>query len=74
MAYELWEMASRNAIAGFPTEDEALAAVREEIAAGGRGAVDTWFLGYEDARGRSKALAQGAQLAERALARSKSVA
>ena len=74
MAYELWDMASHNAIAGFPTEDEALAAVRREIDGGGAQAVDTWFLGYEDARGRSRAIAQGAQLAERARARSTSVA
>jgi hypothetical protein len=68
MAYELWEMTSRNAIAGFATEEDALEAVRKQIAAGGREAVASWFLGYEDARGRSKAIAQGGELAQRALA------
>ncbi|HEY8694864.1 MAG TPA: hypothetical protein VIR57_19210 [Chloroflexota bacterium] len=54
----------------FATEDEALEAVRKQIAAGGREAVATWFLGHEDARGRSKAIAQGGELAQLALAAS----
>lgn len=68
MIYVLWDSASGNAIAGFPTEAEALAVVRAEIAAGGSEAVSEWFLGKEDNRGRSKLVAEGMSLAKRARA------
>lgn len=67
MIYELWDSSSGNAIAGFPTEAEALAIVRAEIEAGGRGAVHEWFLRKADSRGRSKLLAEGLDLVKRAL-------
>ena len=67
MMYELWDGASGNAIAGFPSEAEAFAVVRAEVEAGGRDAVFDWFLRKADARGRSKLVAEGAALADRAL-------
>lgn len=67
MIYELWDSASGNAIAGFPTEDEALAVVRAEIEAAGRDAVAEWFLRKANGTGRSKLLAEGAALADSAL-------
>ena len=67
MVYELWDSASGNAIAGFPTEAEALGVVRAEMEAAGRDAVSEWFLRNVDIRGRSKVLAEGAALADRAL-------
>jgi hypothetical protein len=68
MVYELWDSSSGNAIAGFPTEAEALGVVRAEIEAAGFDAVSAWFLRRVDARGRSKVLADGAALVERAVA------
>jgi hypothetical protein len=68
MTYELWDGDTGNAIGGFDTEADALALVREAIARHGRSYVETWFLGSEDARGRSKLIADGIVLAERALA------
>ncbi|MGH2350699.1 MAG: hypothetical protein ACRDI2_19750 [Chloroflexota bacterium] len=68
MTYELWDMKSRNALGGFATEAEALAVVREMIEDHGRGAVESWLLGATNSRGRSKPIAQGRELAERALA------
>ena len=66
-SYELWDMRSRNIVGGFDTEEEALAAIRSAIERHGRAYVDDLFLGVES-RGRSKPIAQGQALAERALA------
>lgn len=67
MTYELWNMRTGNAIAEFGTETEALAAVREVIARHGRAYVDALLLGSTSS-GRSRPVAQGQVLAERALA------
>jgi hypothetical protein len=66
-SYELWDMKSRNIVGGFDTEDEALAAIRGAIQRHGRCYIDDLFLGVE-LHGRSKPIAQGQALAERALA------
>ena len=68
MTYELWNMQTGNAIGGFATEAEALALVREAIERNGRSYADMLFLG-STSRGRSRPIAQGQALAERALAR-----
>ena len=67
MTYELWNTRTGNAIGEFSTEAEALAAVREAVGRNGRGYADLLFLGATS-RGRSKPVAQGQTLAERALA------
>lgn len=69
MTFELWETESGNVIGGYETADAALEVVRATIAAHGRRAVETWLLIREDRRGNSKALEQGAALADRALKR-----
>jgi hypothetical protein len=66
MAYELWETRTANLIGFYETEDEALASVRLEIDAHGAGYVASWVLSEEARRGRSRTVAAGADLAERA--------
>ena len=67
MAFELWDTRTANIIGDFPTEQAALEAIREAIQAHGRAYVESWGLAHEDRRGRTKAIAHGALLAERAL-------
>ena len=71
MAYELWETRTSNMIADFPTEQLALDAVREAIEIHGRAYVEMWGLAYEDQWGRTKAIAHGDALVDRALNTSK---
>ena len=66
MAFELWSMASRNLIGSFATEAEALAAVRDIALVNTPAYVAGLVLGYENSRGRSRAIAQGAALVRRA--------
>ena len=68
MTYELWNTKTRNAIGDYRTEAEALAFVREVISRHGRSYADMLFLGCEDPQGRSRPIAQGQALVERALA------
>jgi hypothetical protein len=68
MAFELWDMRSRNVIGGFDSEAEALAAVRQLIQDHGPSYVEDLFLGYEDDKGNSRPIAKGQRLAELALA------
>jgi hypothetical protein len=67
MAYELWETSTGNLIGSYATEQDALALIRRAIEAHGVAYADTIVLGFENQRGRSKVLAAGAALAERAL-------
>lgn len=67
MTYELWNRQTGNAIGEFATEAEALAVVREAVERNGREYADLLFLGVSS-RGRSKPVAEGQALAERALA------
>lgn len=69
--YELWSIPGGTAIGDFPTEGEALAAVRREIEMHGQAYADGVFLGYEDDRGRSVLIATGARLVEMSLSPSK---
>jgi hypothetical protein len=67
VSYELWELATGNLVGGYETEAAALAVVRRSIEQWGRASVATLALARES-RGRTKALAEGDALAERALA------
>jgi 3'-phosphoadenosine 5'-phosphosulfate sulfotransferase len=67
MTYELWDTETGNVIGGYRSQSEALAVVREAISRHGRGYADLLFLGCEDSKGRSRAIARGQDLAELAL-------
>lgn len=66
MRYELWDLTTRNVTSFFPTEAEALAAVRAAVERHGRAYAEAFALIREDARGRSKTIARGTELIERA--------
>jgi hypothetical protein len=68
VTYELWSKPSRSALGAFDTEAEALAAVREAVAQHGRAYAEGFAVIREDRRGRSKLVAEGAQLVDLALA------
>ena len=65
--FALWETRSGNIINTYDTEHAALAVVREAIRRHGRGYAEGLALTRETSRS-TKLLAQGAALAERALA------
>jgi hypothetical protein len=67
MRFELWDLTTRNVAGFFDTEAEALAAVRAAFQSHGRGYAEAFALVREDARGRSKTIARGAELVERAV-------
>ncbi len=68
MTFELWCTRSHNVLGFFDDERAALAAVREALNAHGADYAETLALVREDDRGRSIGVAQGADLAQRALA------
>ena len=70
ITYTLWDAETRNAVAWFDTEEEALAAVRETLRADGRALAETLLLGKEDEAGQPALIAAGAALIERAEAAS----
>jgi hypothetical protein len=70
MTYELWSKASRSIVGGFDSEAEALAAVRDALARHGRAYAEEFAVVREDQRGRSKLIAEGTELVERAVAAS----
>jgi hypothetical protein len=74
MTYELWNTRSGNAIGDFDSEAEALAVVRQAIAQHGRAYADMLLLGCEDSKGRSKEIASGQALADRAEAAARATA
>ena len=67
MAYELWSGASGNLLNRYETEAEALAAVRRIAAANDREYVAALGL-VHDNHGRSRLIAEGEALVQRALA------
>ncbi|MHB8618483.1 MAG: hypothetical protein ACYDAG_02750 [Chloroflexota bacterium] len=69
MMYELVDLEGANLLGTYRTEDEALAAVREEIDQNGIESLRTLGLGTSGRHGR--AIARGTQLANLALARAK---
>jgi hypothetical protein len=66
--YELWSLTSHNLVGDFASEAEAFAAVRAAYAEHGPEYAAGLALGHEDRRGRTRPIAQGATLVERALA------
>jgi hypothetical protein len=67
MHYELWHMPSGNLVNTFDRESAALAIVRRAFEQNGRTAGGSFALGTEDRRGRSRRIAAGADLLDRAL-------
>jgi hypothetical protein len=67
-SYELWNTRSGNLLGTFESEEAALEAVRQALAAYGRAYAERLLLGCEDRSGRSRKIAQSAELVERALA------
>lgn len=70
--FELWNVESGNLLGSFPNEQAALAAVVEAMQQNGLDYVDLLALGSESARGRSKIVASGRDLIQRATARAQS--
>ena len=70
MNYELWSLSSRNIIADFETEQAALQTIARIVQQHGHDAVADLLLGREDDEGESHLVAQGKDLADRALAAS----
>lgn len=66
MHYEIWDVGTANLIGSFPTEADALAAVRTMIAANGQRSVFAWALASAEPDGCTKELARGRTLATRA--------
>lgn len=64
--FELWDMRSRNQIASFQSEDEALSTVRRLIHEHGPAYGAQLALGQEDVTGTSKLIATGDDLVRRA--------
>ena len=69
MMFQLWEAESANLVGSYATEEDALIVVRNAIEKHGREALDTIVLVREGARGRLTTIAEGAALADLALAR-----
>ena len=66
MTYELWETRSGNLMGFYDSESEALGVVRRGVEARGVDSVLSVALVREDRRGRSRTIAMGADLAQRA--------
>jgi hypothetical protein len=67
MHYELWHMPSGNLVNTFDREADALEVVRRAFEQSGREAGESFALGTEDKRGRSRQIAMGPDLLTRAL-------
>jgi hypothetical protein len=67
MSYMLIELSTGNVLGFFPTEREALQEVAASIRADGLDSVDTLGLGYNDPAGPVRRIADGPELAQRAL-------
>lgn len=65
--YELWDAASGNLTEEFTTEAAALAAVREAVERHGQAYAEAYGVIYAGPDGRSRLLAQGAELVDLAL-------
>jgi hypothetical protein len=67
MIYELWELAAGNRIGEYETEADALREVLGAIRLHGERRVDTLLLDAVDDAGHTYVVAEGAELARRAL-------
>jgi hypothetical protein len=68
MIYTLMDIDTGNLIGTYATEQEALTLIEHAIAAYGTEYADTLALGREDAKGYATVIAEGQELAQRALA------
>jgi hypothetical protein len=68
--FELWDTESANLLDTYRTEEEALADVADTVKSHGLESAKHLLLGYEEENGRSRVIAKGLALAERALATS----
>jgi hypothetical protein len=67
MVYELWELAAGNRIGEYETEADALREVLGAIRLYGAARADTLLLDGVDEAGKTHVIAEGADLAKRAL-------
>lgn len=65
-SYTLWETRSRNMVADFDNEHDALALVWENIKHNGPAIAESLALDVEDEQGEGHLIASGQELAERA--------
>lgn len=72
--FEVWDLTSRNRLADMETEDEALAFIRELLSTGDAGYLTDLALGFATETGEKVAVAEGIELAARALANTTIVA
>ena len=68
LTYDLWDSESGNIIGTFPTREEALSVVREALSRHGVQYAESLLFGQEDSHGQTKAIAQGEELIDLALA------
>jgi len=64
MHYDVWDYESRNQLGSFASKAEALALVRELLAANPPGYAELLSLGYEDDEGEGAVIAEGQALAQ----------
>jgi len=64
--YEIWDNDTFNIVYAYPTLEEALASVRDEVAANGPGSAASWVLQYDD-RTAIKNIANGEGLVRLAM-------
>ncbi len=60
--YQLWDTDTRNLVAEFDTQEQALAAVKRTLEVDGRALAETLFLGVDEEGGAGGVIAQGAAL------------
>ena len=68
MAFEVWNLATGNAIAEYATEADALALIRRTAEEHGRQEVAAWALTEVDDRDEERRVAEGEALVDRAFA------
>jgi hypothetical protein len=66
--FEVWDLTSRNILGVYPSEDTALKAIRTALQEHGPSYAEDLALIREDKCGESQLLAQGPELAQRAIA------
>ncbi len=67
MIFELWDIETGNVVTTYPTEEAALAVVRQTALLHGRAYATSWALGSEADGDESSDVLEGADLVERAL-------
>lgn len=67
MFYALWDLETGNLVQEFPTELDALEAIRAAVARHDRPYAETFAVLREDRRGHSRLIAEGAGLVDLAL-------